>query len=65
MAQLYALAYMPYAVAYCLVCGGEVAVSLLWGICVFKEASTTHNLTCTLMAFSGVVVGVVLVAASK
>ncbi|CAE7367359.1 Tmem144 [Symbiodinium natans] len=65
MAQLYALAEMPYAVAYCLVCGGEVAVSLLWGICVFKEATTAHNLRCTLVAFCGVVLGVVLVAFSK
>lgn len=65
MAQLYALAEMPYAVAYCLVCGGEVAVSLLWGVCVFKEASTAHNLKCTLLAFAGVVVGVILVALSK
>ncbi|CAJ1373815.1 unnamed protein product [Effrenium voratum] len=65
MAQLYALAVMPYAVAYCLVCGGEVAVSLLWGIFVFNEAATPHNFRCTMLAFSGVLVGVVLVAASK
>ncbi len=65
MAQLYSLSVMPYAVAYCLVCGGEVAVSLLWGIFVFKEASTSHNLMCTLLAFLGVLIGVALVAASK
>ena len=65
MAQLYALAVMPYAVAYCLVCGGEVAISLLWGIFVFNEASTPHNLRCTMLAFLGVLLGVALVAASK
>ena len=65
MAQLYSLAVMPYAVAYCLVCGGEVAVSLLWGIFVFKEATTSHNLICTMLAFLGVLIGVGLVAASK
>jgi len=65
MAQLYSLAVMPYAVAYCLVCGGEVGVSLLWGIFVFKEATTFHNLTCTMLAFLGVLIGVGLVAASK
>ena len=65
MAQLYAISAMPYAVAYCLVCGGEVAVSLLWGIFVFKEATTRHNLRCTLLAFLGVLAGVALVAASK
>ncbi|CAE7567340.1 tmem144A, partial [Symbiodinium sp. KB8] len=41
--QLYAMTQLPYAVAYCLIVGGGLAVSLLWGTLLFGEAEGLHN----------------------
>ncbi|CAE7224702.1 tmem144A [Symbiodinium natans] len=58
--QLYAMTQLPYAVAYCLVVGGGLAVSLLWGTLVFGEAAGLHNKKCLALAFLGVFLGLVL-----
>lgn len=58
--QLYAMTQLPYAVAYCLIVGGGLAVSLLWGTLLFGEAEGLHNKKCLALAFLGVFVGLVL-----
>jgi len=57
--QLYAAVVLPYAVAYCLVVGGGLAVSLLWGVFRFKEATTVRNRRCIACTFVGMLVGIV------
>eukprot|EP00747_Dinoflagellata_sp_TGD_P086887 gnl/TRDRNA2_/TRDRNA2_163457_c0_seq2.p1 gnl/TRDRNA2_/TRDRNA2_163457_c0~~gnl/TRDRNA2_/TRDRNA2_163457_c0_seq2.p1 ORF type:complete len:443 (-),score=38.54 gnl/TRDRNA2_/TRDRNA2_163457_c0_seq2:14-1342(-) len=62
--QVYAQVEMPYAIAYCFVCGGGLAVSLCWGIFRFKEATTSHNRKCVTLTFAGMFVGIALLGLS-
>jgi len=61
---LYSMMVLPYAVAYAFTVGGGLAVSLLWGTCVFGEASSPYNRRCVMYSFLGVAVGVVLLGIS-
>ena len=61
---LYAMVALPYAIGYGLGTGGSLAVSLLWGTCVFGEAATAYNRRCVAWSFLGILVGVVLLGAS-
>jgi len=57
---LYSLMLLPYAVAYALGVGGALAVSQMWGMLFFGEASTNHNFRCVVCSFMSVVFGIVL-----
>ncbi|CAJ1420823.1 unnamed protein product [Effrenium voratum] len=61
---LYAMMVLPYAIGYALGCGGGLAVSLLWGVLAFGEASSRHNKLCVMWSFLGVCIGIILLGAS-
>jgi len=60
LCQLYAATVLPYAVAYAVVVGGGLFVSLMWGIFRFGEAKSTHNRKCMAATFLGIFAGVAL-----
>jgi len=60
LCQLYASTVVPYAVAYTLIVGGGLLVSLLWGTFRFGEAKSPHNRKCLAATFLGMLTGVTL-----
>merc|ERR1719506_1165336 len=60
--EFYALAKLPYAVAYVGTTGLALSFSMGWGIFVFGEMKTAHNRLMAAMSFLGVISGAACLA---
>eukprot|EP00929_Paragymnodinium_shiwhaense_P043224 TRINITY_DN22262_c0_g1_i5.p1 TRINITY_DN22262_c0_g1~~TRINITY_DN22262_c0_g1_i5.p1 ORF type:complete len:225 (-),score=26.25 TRINITY_DN22262_c0_g1_i5:176-850(-) len=62
MLEYYALAQLPYAVAYTTCTGLALAASMGWAILAFDEMKGPHNRLMAALSFAGVFIGAVLLA---